>query len=179
MIKKAYYRRYAQAVFEIALERNELDKWQSHLRKMAGLTEEAAFMAALDNPKFPIEAKVKLISEKLGQINPLALNLAYLLVVKGRFSMTGDIADEYQQLVDSYHGIEQAQVITAVPLTDTDEQNLSERLSAVTGKKVMLKPEVDSSLISGFIARVGGKLIDGSTRSQLQALKKALAGRGG
>ena len=177
MAKKAYFRRYAQAVFEIALEKNELDRWQSDLRKMAVLAEDAALMAALESPKFHNEAKVKLISERLGGINPLALNLAYLLVVKGRFGIISDIADEYQRLVDSYHGIESAEVITAIPLDDADKQKLIERLSAVTGKKVVLKPEVDSSLIGGFVARVGGKLIDGSTYSQLQALKRELAGR--
>jgi len=174
--RRVYARRYAQAVFNIALEREELDRWQSDLRKMASLGEDAAFIALLESPKLHFEDKARLLSERLGDINPLALNLAYLLVTRGRLAMVGDIADEYQRLLDSYRGIERAEVITAILLDDEDKLRLAEHLGAVVGKKVVLKPEVDSSLIGGFIARIGGKLIDGSPRSKLDALKRELAG---
>jgi len=88
--------------------------------------------------------------------------------------MAGDIADEYQRLLDSYRGIAQAEVTTAVPLDDEDKTRLTERLSAVVGKKVVLKPQVDSSLLGGIIARIGYRLLDGSTSSRLAALKRAL-----
>ncbi|GAH17410.1 unnamed protein product [marine sediment metagenome] len=176
MARRFYARRYSQAVFNIALERKELDKWQSDLRKIASLGEDAAFIALLENPKVRFEDKAKLLSERLGDINPLALNLVYLLVTRGGLSMAGDIADEYQRLLDGYRGIEQAEVITAVPLDDKDKKRLEERLEAVVGKKVVLKPRVDSSLIGGIIARIGGKLLDGSTHSKLMALRNELAG---
>ena len=178
MARRVYARRYAQAVFNIALEREELDRWQSDLRKMASLGEDAAFIALLERPKLHFEDKARLLSERLGDINPLALNLAYLLVTRGRLAMVGDIADEYQRLLDSYRGIERAEVITAILLDDEDKLRLAEHLGAVVGKKVVLKPEVDSSLIGGFIARIGGKLIDGSTRSKLDALKRELVRAG-
>ncbi|GAH86373.1 unnamed protein product, partial [marine sediment metagenome] len=132
----------------------------------------------LKSPKFHFDDKARLLSERLGDINPLALNLVYLLVVRSGLGMVGDIADEYQRLLDSYRGIEQAEVITAIPLDDEDKQKLGERLGAVVGKKVVLKSEVDSSLIGGIITRVGGKLLDGSTRSKLEALKRELASAG-
>lgn len=176
MARGVYAKRYAQAVFEIALERDELDKWQSDLRKIARLGEDATLIAFLENPRFHFDDKVRLLSEQLGDINPLALNLVYLLVARGRLSMLGDIADGYQRLLDSYRGIEQAEVTTAIPLDDDDKLKLAEQLGAVVGKKVVVKPEVDSSLIGGIIARIGGKLLDGSTRSKLTALKKELSG---
>ena len=174
MARRAYAKRYSQAVFNIALEKKELDRWRSDLEKIAGLVGDAAFVALMQSPKLPFDAKAKLLSEQLGDINPLALNLVYLLVTRGGLGMAGNIADEYQRLLDSYRGIEPAEVTTAVPLDDEDKLRLGERLGAVVGKKVVLKPEVDSSLIGGVIARVGGKLIDGSTRSKLEALKREL-----
>jgi len=173
--RRIYARRYSQAVFNIARERKELDRWQSDLRKIASLGEDAAFVALLENPKVRFEDKVGLLSERLGDINPLALNLVYLLVTRGRLSMAGDIAGEYQRLLDSYRGIEQAEVITAIPLDDEDRQRLEEHLGAVVGKKVVLKLKVDSSLIGGIIARIGDKLLDGSTHSKLMALRNELA----
>ncbi len=175
MARRFYAQRYAQAVFGIARERNELDRWQSDLRKIATLGEDAAFLALLENPKVRFEDKARLLSQWLGDVNPLALNLVYLLVTKGRLGMVGDIADEYQHLLDSYRGIEQAEVITAIPLDDEDRRRLEERLGAVVGKKVVVKPRVDPGVLGGVVARIGGKLLDGSTRSRLMALKKALA----
>jgi F-type H+-transporting ATPase subunit delta len=170
-----YARRYSQAVFNIARERNELDRWKSDLGKIASVGEDATFVALLENPKIRFEDKARLLSEQLGDVTPLALNLVYLLVTRGRVSMIGEIADEYQRLLDSYHGIERAEVTTAVALDDKEKQRLEEQLGVVVGKKVVLEPKVDSSLISGIVARVGGKLLDGSTHSKLMALKNALA----
>ena len=179
MARRVHTKRYSQAVFSIALETNQLDRWQSDLKRIASLAEDATLIAWLESPKFHFDAKAKLLSELLGDINPLALNLAYLLVTRGRLSMVGDIADEYQQLLDSYRGIEWAEVITAVPLDNEDKRRLAERLGAVVNKKVVLKSEVDSSLIGGVIARVGDKLLDGSTRSKLLDSKRELVGAGG
>ena len=86
--------------------------------------------------------------------------------------MVGEIADEYQRLLDNYRGIEQAEVITAIPLDDEDKQRLAEHLGAVVGKKVVLKPEVDPSVFGGIVAKIGDKLLDGSTRSKLVALTR-------
>jgi F-type H+-transporting ATPase subunit delta len=44
------------------------------------------------------------------------------------------------------------------------------------GKKVVIKPEVDPEIIGGIVARVGGRLLDGSTRSKLAALKREMVG---
>jgi F-type H+-transporting ATPase subunit delta len=173
--RRVYARRYARAVFEIALERKELDRWQADLKEVAALGEDAAFMALVENPKVGFEKKEKVLSELLGDINPLARNLVYLLVSRGRFSMVGEIAEEYQRLLDGYRGIEHAEVVTAVPLDDKERKRLEEHLGAVVGKKIVLESSVDPSLVGGMIARVGGKLLDGSTHSQLLALKKELA----
>ena len=174
MARRVYAKRYSQAVFDIALERKELDRWQFDLRKIASLSADATFVAFLESPRFHFDDKARLLSERLGDINPLALNLVYLLVARGRLSMVGNIAEGYQRLLDSYRGIEQAEITTAVPLDEKDKLRLEEHLGAIVGKKVVLKPEVDSSLIGGIVARIGGKLLDGSTRSKLAALKREL-----
>ena len=176
MARRFYARRYAQAVFEIAREKKELDRWRSDLDKIAALGEDATVVAILGNPKVSFEDKARLLSEQLKGVNPLALNLVYLLVTRGRTAMLGNIADEYQRLLDSYHGIERAEVTTAVALDDNEKRKLAEQLGAVVGKKVVLETRVDKSLIGGMVARVGGKLLDGSTLSQLTAMRKILAG---
>lgn len=176
MAKRAYAKRYSQAVFEIAMEKQELDSWQSDLGKITSLSEDTAFMALLEDPRLRFNDKAGLLSERLGDINQLALNLAYLLVTRDNLSMAGEIADEYRRLYDSYRGIEEAEVTTAVPLTEEDILKIEQHLSAIIDKKVVVKSEIDTSIIGGLVARISGKLIDGSTRSRLEAMKKSLSG---
>jgi len=178
MARRVYARRYAQAVFEIALEAKELDRWQSDLRKITRLAEDATLIAFVESPKIHFDDKARLLSEQLNGVNPLALNLVYLLAARGRLSMIGDIADDYQRLLDDYRGIEPAEVVTVIPLAEEDKPRLTKHLSAVVGRKVVIKSKVDPSIIGGFIARIGGKLLDGSTRSRLEALKKELVRAG-
>jgi F-type H+-transporting ATPase subunit delta len=172
--RRFYARRYAQAVFDIAREKKELDRWQSDLDKVGDLSRDATVMALFENPKVRFEDKARILSGQLGDINPLALNLVYLLVSRGRLSMIGDIAGEYRRLLDNYHGIERAEVTTAVALEDKEKARLAEQLGVVVGKKVVLETKVDKSLIGGIVARVGGKLLDGSTLGRLAAMRKAL-----
>ncbi len=179
MARKAYARRYAQAVFLIARQRGELDRWQSDLGKIARLGEDAASVALLENPKIHFNDKIKLLSGQFSEVNPLALNLVYLLIARGRLTMVAGIADEYQRLLDSYHGIERAEITTAVPLDDEGKRKLAERLSGIMGKQVVINSEVDARLLGGIVARVGGKLLDGSTRTRLEALKRQISGAGG
>jgi len=176
MARKAYARRYAQAIFEIALEKKELERWQSDLQKMVNAVGDDVFLAALESPKIKFDDKTRLLTERVRDITPLALNLARLLIARANIGMIGDIADEYQRLLDSYHGIEPAEVITAVLIDEKDIQKLTENLSAMVGKKVVLKSAVDPGVIGGIVARVGGKLLDGSTRSKLIALRRELVG---
>jgi F-type H+-transporting ATPase subunit delta len=168
-------KRYAQAVFEIALEHNDLERWQADLEKMAALGNNAELMDAIQNPKSPYSAKIKLTTLELKGIGPLAINLVNLLISKGRFDLVCDIAVEFQIMIDNFRGIEKAEVITPIPLDEQERLNIEKRLEAIFGKKIILTTSVDPEIIGGMIARVGGKLFDGSTRSKLVALKSELA----
>lgn len=177
MAKTAYARRYAQAVFQIALEKNELERWQSDLQKIADIVSDATVLAVLENPKLGPEEKIGLFSKNLKDVNPLVLNLVRMLIAKSNIGMMSEIAGEYGILLDDYHGIKSADVITAVPIDDKDKQKLAEELGELMGSRVTLRAGVDPEIIGGIVARVGGKLLDGSTRSKLAALKRELGGR--
>jgi F-type H+-transporting ATPase subunit delta len=176
MVRKAYGRRYAQAVFEIALEKKELERWQADLQKIAGTIGDETFLAAMESPKIKIDDKSRFLTRSLGDINPLALNLVLILITRGGVGMIGEIAGEYQRLLDAYHGIQAARVITAVPIDERDKEKLAGNIGDLVGTKVVLKSEVDPEILGGIIARVGGKLLDGSTHSKLAALKRELRG---
>lgn len=175
MARRITAMRYARAAFEIAIEKNELEVWQSDFKTLASLTDDAEIMAYLDSPKTRFEEKAKLLGKQADGLNPLALNLAYMLMSKGDLSAMGEVAVEFERLLQAKRGIEQAEVTTAVSLNDAEKEKLKERLAAMVGKKIELKTKVDPSLISGMIARIGDKLIDGSTASGLAALNRQLS----
>ena len=171
-------KRYAQAVFKLALEKGELESWQASLRKIADITTDEKLMVLLENPKLHFAAKKVLLAEWLGEINPLALNLAYLLVRKDRLGIAGDISVRYDSLLDAYHGVEHVEVITALPLDDEGRERISSRFGEIIGHKVVIDAQVDPSIIGGIKAKIGDNLIDGSVKSKLGALRKSLVEAG-
>jgi len=174
MAKKANPRRYAQAVFEIALEKDELERWQSDLQKVVDAVSDGDFLAALESPKIKFEDKSRFLKERLADISPLALNLMLLLISKSGIGMIGEIALQYRRLLDAHRGVQSADITTAVLLDNKDKKKLANKLGDLVGAKVELTANVDPDILGGIIARVGGKLLDGSTRSKLLALKKEL-----
>ena len=167
-------KRYAQAAFKLALEKGELDSWQASLRKIADITTDEGLVALLENPKLSFETKKALLAELLGKINPLALNLAYLLVHKDRLGIAGDISQQYDRLLDTYYGVEHVEVITALPLDDEERERISNQFGKIIGRKVIIDAQVDPYIVGGIKARIGDTLIDGSVKSKLGALRKSL-----
>jgi len=167
-------KRYAQAVFELALERNEFQSWQEGLKKIVDLTTDKGLMALLENPSLSFAAKKSFLQERLGEIQPLASNLAFLLVSKGILKRSGDISQKYNDLLDAHRGIERANVTTALSLGDEERDAISHRLGEMIERKVVMDAHVDPSIIGGFIARIGDMLIDGSIQQKLGTLKRSL-----
>lgn len=167
-------RRYAQAVFELGDKEHIADR-QAELEEIANLGRDATIAAYLENPKIHFKDKFRLLNERLGDVDPMILNLVYLLITRDRVNMLPDIAAEYQYLVDECNGVERAEVTTAVPLDDEARRNLIQKLSDITGKKIIIESEyVDPALIGGVVVKVAGKLMDGSTQGKLEALKKKI-----
>ena len=171
-------KRYAQAAFELALKKNDLEGWQQGLRKIADLAKNEELMTLLQNPRLPFPEKRSLLEKTLGGIHPLAFNLALLLVSKGILRRAVDILRQFDQLLDAHRGVERARVTAALPLADEDQGAIARRLEKIVQRKVVIDAHVDPSIIGGFIARAGDTLIDGSIRQKLESLKRNLVEAG-
>jgi F-type H+-transporting ATPase subunit delta len=167
-------KRYAQALFELALERGELETCRSSLKKAADTVADGKLMAILENPRLPFEVKKNILNKLIGAMEPLVANLTSLLMTRGRLRTLGDIATHYERLLDQYHGIVHAEVLTAVPLSDEDGERFSRLFSELIGHTVIIDSRVDLSILGGFRARIGDVLIDGSIRSALESLRRHL-----
>ncbi len=178
MPRAASARRYAQAVFELALENNELERWLEDLTLLADAVANQDFVEFLSEPRVPAPSKLEVIREALGaSVGPLALNLISLLATRNLVHLLPDIANLYQEALDAQQGIERAEVVSAVPLDDAQRQSVSEMIGAISSSEVRLSTRVEPSIVGGMIVRIGDRVIDGSTRAKLRAMRRDLAER--
>lgn len=167
-------KRYAQAAFDIATERNAFDSWRRGLRLMADVLGQPELAVVLQSTRVPAMEKARLLDRALAELDPVVRNLAKLLAEKGRISLAPLIAEAFERMDDERRGIAHAQVRTAVPLSDAEQEALARRLAELTGRQVTVEAEVDPSLIGGLVARIGDQIIDGSTRTKLLQLRRRL-----
>ena len=178
MPRAASARRYAQAAFQIALEAGELDAWLADLTLAADALRNEEFVGVLDAPQVPLDRKVAVITEALGDsVAPLVLNLVSLLASRHIAYLLGEVVEQYQALLDAHQGIERAEAVSAVPLEPQQRQMLEELLKGLAGKDVRLTSRVDPQILGGLVARVGDRVLDGSSRTRLQAMRRDLAER--
>ena len=175
MPRAASARRYAQAVFQIALENDELDRWRDDLSLLANAQANPEFAEFLDAPQVTVSQKSDLINSTLSDsVGPLVLNLTALLASRGTAYLLPNIAEQFNQMLDAHRGIERAEVISAVPLDDEQTQKVAQMLQDIVGKDVRLTTRVEPQILGGILARVGDKVIDGSTRAKLQEMRRQL-----
>ncbi|MER3419578.1 MAG: F0F1 ATP synthase subunit delta [Chloroflexota bacterium] len=169
-------RRYAEAVFAIAREHRTEDQWRDDLRSLADLVRHPQAGRFLTSFRVRREEKRRLLERAL-DVSPLAMNLALLLLQRERLALAPRIAAAYEHMLDAARGVAHAEVTTAVPLAPEDERTVAEHLRRLTGaREVRLTTRVDPAIIGGVIARLGDRLIDGSTRTRLIQLRRTLAG---
>lgn len=176
MLRDPAARRYARAAFSLASDRGELDAWERNLRSLAAVLASGEAQAFVAGRQVPREAKEAFLQRTAGDLTPLVWNLVRLLSVKGRLAILPQIAEAFQELVDDARGVAHAQVLTAVQLGDDEQQAMARRLSELTGKQVTVHAHEAPEILGGLVARIGDELIDGSTRSKLEALRRQLAG---
>ena len=171
-------RRYAQAVFQIAVESGELDQWQQDLATLAIACEDADLSGFLDAPQVPTTAKIDAINQTLANsVGPLAVNLIALLASRDMVGLIPGITEEYGRLLDAHRGIERAEVVAAVALDDAQRERVVEILESVVGKKVRLTAHVEPDVLGGLVARVSDRVIDGSLRSRLLQMRRGIVER--
>lgn len=179
MLKGPVARRYAEAVFEIGVQQETIDRWHDDLGTLAEYLGNRRLAFILKEPKIPYTRKEAIVRDLLsGKVQREALNLALLLVERGLAELAPTIRDAFETLYNDYRGQANAQITTAIPLDDTLRAQITSELSQLTGKRILLQEKVDPSILGGAIARVGDTLIDGSLKRRFQLLRQNIL-RGG
>jgi F-type H+-transporting ATPase subunit delta len=177
MITGSIARRYAKALFSLAVEKQCVDAWSESLqgvsRSLSGAPE---LQDVLQNPAYDREQR-KAVVGKLAEAMKLDAepsNLLFLLGERNRLAYVPAIATAFGELADEALGRLRAKVTSAVPLDDDAVRAIAEKLSAFTKKQVLVERAVDPAIIGGVVTQVGSQVYDGSLRTQLEDLRQTL-----
>jgi F-type H+-transporting ATPase subunit delta len=169
-------KRYAQAVFAIAQEKDQVDVWNVELRAIEDTLKNDDLRSALSQAAVPMSAKANIVREAFADVSSLGQNLICLLVERRRLGLLPEIRAQFSHLLDEYHGREHVQLVSAVPLDAGAQEAASRLLQGIVNKEVVLDTRVDPDILGGLIVRVGDKLIDGSVKGRLRDLGRELSG---
>ena len=150
MINNAIARRYAKALVHLAAEAGMIDRFTQGLQTIDALfAGSRELQAAFGNPAITAEQKKQIMRELIGrlQCTELVSNFMLLLVDKNRTACLSDIISTYMQLADEHTGVIRPLVTTAFPLDDSQVDSIRAALEKKSGKRVIPKVVLDSSLI--------------------------------
>ena len=163
--------RYAEGLFSLALEDHTAASKKQQAEELSEvLAESDDLLLFLRAVKITPEEKKKAIDEMFSaSLDHDFVSFLKLLVDKDRTYYLKEILNCFIDRCDEHLGIQKAEVLSARPLCEEDM-----KLEKQTGKKVVLKNKIDTSLIAGIKVRVGSRVTDVSMKSRIENMKEAL-----
>ena len=170
---------YAEALFEAARERDELEEVFSDLEGfVTALQETEELRLFFYGGQIPERQKRRALDGLTEGMKTSTTNFLKVLVDNGREEILEEVLARYEQLVKEHLGRIEVEVTTAVELSEEQLDRLKERLERVLeGREVILETNVDEDLIGGAVFRFGGRLMDGSIRGRLESLREGMLER--
>jgi F-type H+-transporting ATPase subunit delta len=177
MIVGSIARRYARALFDLAVEQGKVEAWAQGLLALArAVASSEELKEVLVNPVYSRDQR-RAISEELVaalRLDREPASFLYLLGQRNRLGYLPAIVEQFGKLADEKLGRLRARVTSAVPLEPAAVQSLADTLARTTGATVLLERAVDPELLGGAVAHVGNLTYDGSVRTQLEDLRRTL-----
>lgn len=164
---------YASALMSLAKSNNLSEEFGTEIRSLLGLLESSEDLRQfLGNPLIKPDAKKAVIKQIAGEdMNPLMRSFLSLLIDKGRILFLEGIGKQYLTQLRELNQTVLAEVTSAVPLSDAQQQTVREKVQAMTSAlQVEIETKIDADLIGGVVIKVGSQVIDASLRGQLRRL---------
>jgi len=172
-------RNYARALFELAAETSSLEPVETDVNAARdALYADRAVRDFLGNRLIGRPTKKNLVRSAFeGVLDPRVLILLFLLVDRGRTSLLGEIAEEFERLARQARGARKVRLVSAFPLGEQERSRITASLEARFASRVELETEIRPSLIGGVVAESEGQEIEYSVEGELQDLAAQLQKR--
>lgn len=169
-------RRYARALYKMCdsnLEKARKDL--ESLKTLRALFDDKDAGKVLRSPVMPPDLKKTLLHYGLEKAVAGEDLKSFIdtLVSAGRVSWIPRMIVAFEDLINEAEGKAVAEVTSAVPLEQDDQQSIASRLGQILGKSIVLESKVDPSLLGGFVAKIGNYRIDMSLKTKLDGLAQS------
>lgn len=165
---------YAQALFELSLELDILDKVCTEIKQCRRTFDENPQLVKLLNSPVILKTEKHEVINKIFGENGMIHDFICLVTDKNRISYFGKITDAFIEHYNQHNNITEMTVVTSVPLKSELKSKLVKKLEQKSGKNVKLIEKVDPSIIGGIILRMGNSQIDNSIKGRLEAVAQQL-----
>ncbi len=176
-------KRYARAALEAVWEADGSEGAAQLCKGLTAFVQAYAVSAelreVLGHPTLRVEREGVLdaVCVSLG-VSASCVRLVRVLMQAGRVCEVADVLRDLEVLVDEREGRMQAEVVSAVVLTDAQQQRIAQALTRRVGRPVVLRVTVDPSIVAGLVCRVGDVTLDTSLKRQYQVLRERLGADG-
>jgi F-type H+-transporting ATPase subunit delta len=164
---------YAQALMSIGQSQNLVDRFGEDIQNILDtLNESEDLRQLISSPLAKADLKKGVLRQVFGEaLHPYTNNFLMLLVDRRRILFLDGICQQFQVLLRKLRNTVLAEVTSAVPLTDGQQDSVRQKVTAMTGaSQVELQAAIDPELIGGVIIKVGSQVIDASLRGQLRRI---------
>lgn len=169
--------RYAQALFDLALETGRLDAVRGDLKSLKAAWIESADLRRLaTSPVISAEDQTKgllAIAARAG-FEKTTQNFVGLLAQNGRARDLPGVIAGFDARYAKHTGMVAAEVVSAQPLDAEQMAAITQSLAKSLGKAPEVTARVDPSILGGLKVKVGSKLFDASLKTKLDQMKFAL-----
>lgn len=169
-------KRYGTALFNLAVEKNEVDALFSQVQMVKETIESnPEILNILEHPQVN-EAQRILLVEKVytNQVSDGIIGLILLTIKKNRQSHLVAIFDCFLDLVYEHKNIVFAHVTSHKAMTQNQREQMMAKMQELTNKEIHLVEYVDVQLIGGISIRLGDRVIDYSIKGLIGDMKKQL-----
>ena len=170
---------YGESLYTLAREENLSEQIGGELAALRdGFRQAPEFIRLLSSPSLTKAERCQILDDSFrGKVHPYVLNFCKILLEKGLLHEFSDCVKAYRARYLQDNGIVEASVTTAVPLDDGQRKKLMEKLSAMTGKQIVLKERLDPAVLGGVRLEMDGKRYDNTVQSRLTAIHRAIGGQ--
>ncbi len=170
-------RRYAQPLFEVAREKDELERIFGDLKSLVqALTDSPELKGYLSDPSVEKHDKKSVIEKIFEGASIYTLNFMRVLIDKNRPEVLWVTYSLFRDMLNEHRGISTGVVETAVTLEDADFAEIKSVLENRFASRLDLERQVNPDLLAGLRVRIGNVVLDGSVRNRLTRLKEILTG---
>jgi F-type H+-transporting ATPase subunit delta len=164
---------YARSLFEVAHEQDKLDVVREQLGEFAdALGENRDLQVFFFSPYFATKEKQDGLDRVVSDADPVIVNFLKLLIEKHRMPVLLRIRANYDALWEEENKLLPVHITSAVELDSAIVEQLGDRISEQTDRKVELSADVDPEILGGIVVRVGNSVLDASVRNRLDQLRK-------